>query len=107
MLDDQAKMAKLKRELAEREKEKLELLRKVEELISANQVNFNILNVCWTKVEELITANQVNFIILNVFSTKVKELITANQVNFNILNVCRTNVEEGGEKSLIKLCDIL
>ncbi len=52
VLDDQAKMAKLKRELAEREKEKLELLRKVEELTNANQVNFIILNVDRNKVEE-------------------------------------------------------
>ena len=84
VLDDRAKMAKLKRELAEREKEKLELLRKVEELTNANQVNI-ILNVGRNKVEEVMTANQVNIIILNMGRTKV-EIMTANQVNFINLN---------------------
>ena len=60
VLDDQTKMVKLKRELAEREKEKLELLRKVEELTNTNQVNI-ILMVGSKKVEEVMTANHVNF----------------------------------------------
>ena len=42
VLDDQAKMTRLKKELAIREQEKEELLRTVQELINANQVGVEV-----------------------------------------------------------------